>query len=660
MSCRVTLPVTLELRSDTIFGSGYSIPGGEDTAICQDERGYPYVKGSTWKGLLRESLENLAAWGGTSPEDVNALLGEEGWSGLADDRRLRLTTLTLNDPPADPEDCRGLRTFTALEDGVVKQGTLRTAACACAGLTFSGQLECEEGDVPLLRDALRGIKWAGTHRSRGLGRVRFVVGEARPLAEGNCAAGGTCLRFRLKTLLPVMVTDQTRSDGNNYETQGFLPGSAIRGAVMGRLAAADPAWFEANKAALLSDGTRFLDAVPSPASLPSLPALRGFYEDKEGTRFESVVIDGEFTPGLKRAGLGSFCAIDGDTLRYWSARTGGAMRIHRGRDGEDANPFQVRWLDQGQEFEGYILLEDPALAPKIAQALGDTLWLGADRYAGFGKCRVTLLEAAPRPAWLDAYGYEDQAEIDTELYLLAVSPLAMLDGKGDPRGLDEVELARALGVGEINVLHCATALVQAGSYNRVWQCRAPMVRMYDRGSLFHLRCDRPPEWERIRRVQETGLGVRRAEGFGQVLFLRPAMVEGLRRKLALTGETAGGADTAAQLRRARYRWVMEHGGALSGSGLSKSQVGTIQALCEKAMANGETCAELKAHLEHNLTDRGAMHGARFERAAKLIREVLDRPLGQTLDVENCPDSVRARLELLCLLFDHSRKGRRGD
>lgn len=39
---RVTLPVTAELLSDAIFGSGFSIPGGEDIAVCRDEKGYPF------------------------------------------------------------------------------------------------------------------------------------------------------------------------------------------------------------------------------------------------------------------------------------------------------------------------------------------------------------------------------------------------------------------------------------------------------------------------------------------------------------------------------------------------------------------------------------------------------------------------------------------
>ncbi|WP_442951085.1 RAMP superfamily CRISPR-associated protein, partial [Oscillibacter sp.] len=53
MSGQTTLRVTMELLSDTIFGSGFSIPGGEDIAVCRDDADYPYLKGSTLKGLLR-------------------------------------------------------------------------------------------------------------------------------------------------------------------------------------------------------------------------------------------------------------------------------------------------------------------------------------------------------------------------------------------------------------------------------------------------------------------------------------------------------------------------------------------------------------------------------------------------------------------------------
>ena len=47
MSGRITMQVTMELKSDAILDSGFSVPGGEDVAVCRDEAGYPYLKGST-------------------------------------------------------------------------------------------------------------------------------------------------------------------------------------------------------------------------------------------------------------------------------------------------------------------------------------------------------------------------------------------------------------------------------------------------------------------------------------------------------------------------------------------------------------------------------------------------------------------------------------
>lgn len=128
MSERTTLRVTVELLADAIPGSGFSIPGGEDIAVCQDSQGYPYLKGSTLKGLLRESLQNWLAWTDADAALADALLGAAGWHGEAGARRVQLTPLTLCQPPADAADCYCLRTFTSVENGVVREGTLRTAS----------------------------------------------------------------------------------------------------------------------------------------------------------------------------------------------------------------------------------------------------------------------------------------------------------------------------------------------------------------------------------------------------------------------------------------------------------------------------------------------------------------------------------------------------
>lgn len=658
MSEQVILRITMELLSDTIFGSGFSIPGGEDIAVCRDSAGYPYLKGSTLKGLLRESLENYLVWTDGSETELFALLGESGWSGMDDSRRIHLTDLTLGQRPADPEECFSTRMFTSLEDGVVKTGTLRMASCIHSGQYFFGNLICREEDIQLLSAALSGIKWVGTMRSRGFGRVRvsseFVGALTAPISV--CSAT-RCIHYRLHTQAPVLITDLGHSQSNSYKTRGYIPGSAVRGMVASTLAAENPTWFQEHRIDLLSEKTRFLDAVPVVEGLAPLPSIKGFYEDKQESSFESVVKNGTFPAGFKRANLGSFCALDGNIVRYWSAGTDSATRIGRDVTGDKEKAmFQTGGLSAGQDFEGYVLFDEPAIAQAVSTAISGTVWLGADRYDGFGKCAVTLSETADAPAWIGAYGCRQQEELGEKLYLLVLSPLTMLDETGAPCGIDQDVLAQKLGVKEIKITFCSTSMEEFGGYNRAWKCRASAVNMYDRGSIFQIICDRVPSIENIRSIERSGLGIRRAEGFGQVLFLRPALFEELSKKEPVRRKAVKTDAEATRTRRAKYIWVMKNRSVLTQSPLSRSQIGTIQSLCEKAMANGGELTELKTYLDKNLTERGARHGSRFLQIGQLMEQVLGTPLAETIGAP-CEDSIRERLKLLCLLFDFSRKER---
>lgn len=659
------LHVKVELLSDTIWGSGYSVPGGEDIAVCQDERGYPYMKGSTLKGLLRESMENWCAWTGEgSAED---LLGESDWNGIAEDHRLHFTNLVQTNPPKDVEECFEERTFTSLENGVVEGGSLRSAVCIRSGQIFEGDICCHPDDIPFLQKCLKGIKWAGTMRGRGFGRIRISAEPAdAEKSGGRSLRYGNCIHYRIHTEQPVLITDLSRSGGNGYETKGFIPGAAVRGMVLNALAAREPEQFAKHKAALLLESTRFTDAVPNLERLPALPSVRGFYEDKNEENLENVVVrKGELSvPGLKRAKLGSFCSLEGNTISCWSASVGSTGRLNRnvGHSEDNSLPFQTRHLNAGQDFDGYILLDDAALAPLLARAFMPTIFLGADRYAGFGKCSVQALEITDEPDWMRAYGYQPQEETGSELYMLAVSPLTMLDDSGTPCGLDLRQLAEKLGVSSVEIICCGTTLAEYGGYNRSWGCRVPAALMYDRGSLFRLKCGAPPKLEKLRAIQRTGLGIRLAEGFGQVLFLPPERLEAIRyKKLLKPDDTfAKSAAHTREMRRARYSWVMrEAETTFRKFKLSKSQVGTIQAICEDLMSE-ETpdTSVLKEHLKKNRNGRGALHGEKFEHISKYIMKVLEQPLAETLQTAGVPeeeDTLRAKLELLCLLFNFSRK-----
>lgn len=258
-----------------------------------------------------------------------------------------------------------------------------------------------------------------------------------------------------------------------------------------------------------------------------------------------------------------------------------------------------------------------------------------------------------------------QDEVDVELYLLAVSPLTMLDEFGRPCGIQEAALAKKLGVNQVKVQYCSTAMVEFGGYNRTWQCRAPAVRMYDQGSIFHIVCDRPPMLESIRFVEQDGLGIRREEGFGQVLFLRSALFEGLSQKSRVEDSiifSDSSENTASLVRQARCRWIIDHAKEVDNCGLSRSQLGTIQALCEKEIASYReqgTWKELKFFLEKNMAEKNPQKVNRFRKIDAIIRDVLSTPMEKTLQLNGvpCEDSIVARLQLLCQLINFSRKGK---
>lgn len=690
MSGQIKLRVEMELLSDAIFGSGYSVPGGEDIAICQDDDGWPYLKGSTLKGLLRESLTNYLVWTGGDERDLTAILGnlrggwngdtDSEWNGADDGRKVHVTALTLSKEEKEknqlnyPEQCVSVRAFTSLENGTVRAHTLRQALCVRRGLRFVGELSCAPQDTELLQKALMGVRWVGTMRSRGFGEIRLRgVPDDTPCKKCPPIANACCVRFRLHTDAPIFMTHLGDSQGNSYETRGYLSGAAIRGFVMGRLAASDSVWFAEHRRELLSDSVRFLDAfpigekIPIGEVVPAIPTPKCFYEDKtqetDGKKelFNVTTSDDDIPEGWKRARTGAFCRFDGDALKSWSAHSGGVTRIQRGDDETDKNMFSVRTLDAGQDFEGYFLTDNPALSEKISSCLTGEIWLGADRYAGFGQCTVTDLRAEEVPARMDAYGFRERDAVPHTLYLLALSPFSMLDDCGTPCGIDEARLAEQLGVGSVKVdaERSAASLTEFGGYNRTWGCRTACASLYERGSVFRIQCDRPPEVSALRRIELEGLGIRRAEGLGQVLFLRNHLFETIRCRVKTDSRSAGNSERSAA-RQAKYKWLTERVQELRKEmdrrKLSKSQLGTLQSLCEASLSRNGDWSELDRWLNNNLTQRGARHGNRFQYAAELARDVLETPLDTTLSEPSCADSMEERLRLLIQLFDFSRRG----
>lgn len=184
----------MELRSDVIFGNGVSVPGGEDISVLCDEYGFPYYKGSTFKGIFREELMRLLEWKGLTKKEaenqVIALLGKSGEDRLKEERKLIFSDFRLSDQVKDRVleeigidneqevlNCfTHLRAFTSIsEDGLAQDGTLRIGRCVNKGICFFSEIICNEDDKKLVKEVLELIKWVGTMRNRGFGKVSLSV-----------------------------------------------------------------------------------------------------------------------------------------------------------------------------------------------------------------------------------------------------------------------------------------------------------------------------------------------------------------------------------------------------------------------------------------------------------------------------------------------------
>ena len=187
------LLMEMTLESDAVFGNGLSIPGGEDIATQMDDHGFPYLKGNTVKGMFREELINLLGWTGKdqaeTEETVASLMGEGGSEQIDESRKVRFSDLTLHPAlrQAVEKETKDLsehiamftytRDFTSLEDGMAKEGSLRQCRCVKSGLHFYGTCICDKRDAELVKEVLMLIKWVGTMRNRGFGKVSIGLEE---------------------------------------------------------------------------------------------------------------------------------------------------------------------------------------------------------------------------------------------------------------------------------------------------------------------------------------------------------------------------------------------------------------------------------------------------------------------------------------------------
>lgn len=193
------LIIEVELLSEAIFGSGEAVPGYIDLEVLHDEYGLPYLKGKTFKGNLRKSVEGLGKilMKSEIKESIDDLFGT---SYSQNESILKFSDCSVNEEVKSYiaygicenyftaqevlASLTDIRYFTRMnENGVSQDGSLREFRVINRGLIFEtiveSSRELTQWEKGLLACGVSAVRELGVMKSRGKGEI-----EARLLEDG--------------------------------------------------------------------------------------------------------------------------------------------------------------------------------------------------------------------------------------------------------------------------------------------------------------------------------------------------------------------------------------------------------------------------------------------------------------------------------------------
>ena len=322
------------------------------------------------------------------------------------------------------------------------------------------------------------------------------------------------LNYILRNDEPIRIADDSIAQKGQTGTLHYITGSAMRGYVITKLV---DSLNEQEKEELFTK-VYFMNAYPAKDETCLLPSPKGFYEDKsEGDdkkRVENVVTDGKDIEGLKRARIGEFASIKDGVITYYSVHSMGELK--KRMYGNEM--YRNEYVDKGYLFAGAIASDSKKILEKIHACLSNDIHIGSGKGSGMGRCRVTKADDPTQTIPYASYCVD--SDIDSECYMMLLSPTSMRNEDGEPVGLNLEHLEEMLGAKGLQIKYCSTSVKKIQGYNRTWNGIIPSMTVYDKGSVFHLTFDGTIKYEKVRELMDKGIGERINEGFGRVLFLK--------------------------------------------------------------------------------------------------------------------------------------------
>lgn len=311
------------------------------------------------------------------------------------------------------------------------------------------------------------------------------------------------LKIRIKLLSPVIMS-LASGDSTMTQTLSYIPGSTLLG-LLANLYIPQHEMDDFNRLFMMGE-LRFLNLYPFVNGIEYIPSPQNLWKKKKADDKELYNMFDQEANAIHLKKNGGFVSRrvfeSGATQLFEPPKQ---LSFHHERNyskgvSEKGVVFNYEALSAGNEFYGYILGKEADLL--LMQELltkQKYLRLGKSKTAQYGKCELVESKIEDLPA-IEA----------TDSYMLLCSDAIIYNENGSSC-VDKEQLAKRLGV------KIEAAFMDSGRYEtavNILKAKRPSEHTIKAGSIFKL--DRLPE--NYRDLQLYGIGERRWEGFGELIF----------------------------------------------------------------------------------------------------------------------------------------------
>jgi CRISPR/Cas system CSM-associated protein Csm3 (group 7 of RAMP superfamily) len=172
----------IEMLSDWHVGSGLDSGADADNIVLKDDDNLPYIPGKTIKGLLKDSLLDIADVDESITSDIETYFGKVNKDKSTESGNLFFSDAHISED--EKEDITSNHLSNQLykniastridENGIAKRNSLRVME-VCIPISLAGEIEGEKIDESLFEKAFKWTRHLGVNRNRGLGRCIITL-----------------------------------------------------------------------------------------------------------------------------------------------------------------------------------------------------------------------------------------------------------------------------------------------------------------------------------------------------------------------------------------------------------------------------------------------------------------------------------------------------